>query len=460
MGKENLKRCELSCDKTGLLFFSENRILRGIYPKSESFVLNLMNSDFFKIATEKKLFVETKVVEDEIDGFELVVEHSNLSPLCLAYEWTPAKIKKMALQVLQLMELCEAHGYCLVDPHVNNVGQSFSGFYYLDLGSFIKGCDSKVKEKSKAIFIRNFLFPLMLIERGQVELARSIFLRRAELPDSEIYKTQYFFRPLFLSIVIANMCKIWNKARIADAMNWHAKGIPLLLSKVIVKVFPKHNFAKELKGLNNIVRNKKTKTITEWANYQKKAKVQDLARFDQYIEIARDLEPFESAVDLACNEGGLAKKIIEQKISKRVFAIDTEASALESLDSENITGVLTLLSDVMRPDGRLYDTHIRERVQSDCVFALALTHHLYLTQGFSWNAIIESITKYTKRYLFIEFMPMGLYDGIRRQSENLPDDYSEEEFNKNIILDYKVIKRIAVSENRVLYVAELKKMEH
>jgi hypothetical protein len=253
---------------------------------------------------------------------------------------------------------------------------------------------------------------------------------------------------------------IWNKARIADAMNWHAKGIPLLLSKVIVKVFPKHNFAKELKGLNNIVRNKKTKTITEWANYQKKAKVQDLARFDQYIEIARDLEPFESAVDLACNEGGLAKKIIEQKISKRVFAIDTEASALESLDSENITGVLTLLSDVMRPDGRLYDTHIRERVQSDCVFALALTHHLYLTQGFSWNAIIESITKYTKRYLFIEFMPMGLYDGIRRQSENLPDDYSEEEFNKNIILDYKVIKRIAVSENRVLYVAELKKMEH
>ncbi len=459
MNREELKECELSCDKTGVLFFAENRVFRGINSESENFARELLNSDFFKRAFEKELFVETKIASEKIDGFPLLLEHKNCNPLCLSYEWTPAKIKKMALRVLQLMILCEEHGYCLVDPHVNNVVQSFSCFTYIDFGSLQKSTDSKMKEKSKSMFIRNFYLPLVLIERGQFELSRSLFLRRVELSDKDDYCLRTFFRPVFLSEWVSKIFRFWNKAKIADARDWEAKGLPIILSRFLRIILPKHNYLKVLNGLKGVIEQLSCQYESKWANYQHTANPQDLARFDLYIEIAGEIGPFESIVDLACNEGALSKKMIEKKLCKRAFAIDTDVAALESLDRDQNNDILTFLSDVMRPDGRQYDSHIRDRVQSDCVFALALTHHLYLSQGFSWKAIVDAITSYTKKYIFIEFMPLGLFDGTKSSSNDLPVDYSEKAFKKNLTTTCSIIKKVVVSDNRTLFVAVLKEKE-
>lgn len=50
-----------------------------------------------------------------------------------------------------------------------------------------------------------------------------------------------------------------------------------------------------------------------------------------------------------------------------------------------------------------------ERLGADIVIALAVTHHLILTQKVKLDTIVELLYSYGKRYVIVEFMPLGLW---------------------------------------------------
>ncbi len=70
-----------------------------------------------------------------------------------------------------------------------------------------------------------------------------------------------------------------------------------------------------------------------------------------------------------------------------------------------------------------------KRLQSDVVLALAVTHHLLLVQKIPVARILKTIGAYSRRLVFVEFMPLGLWDG--RTAPPVPAGYTIDWFRRN-----------------------------
>ena len=82
-------------------------------------------------------------------------------------------------------------------------------------------------------------------------------------------------------------------------------------------------------------------------------------------------------------------------------------------------------------------------------------HHLLLKDGFSLEYLLSEFKKYTKRYIFIEFMPLGLWTpGV---NINVPNWYNENYFSSEFLKHFNLLKREKLEENRILYIGYKKR---
>ena len=91
-----------------------------------------------------------------------------------------------------------------------------------------------------------------------------------------------------------------------------------------------------------------------------------------------------------------------------------------------------------------------ERFRSDMVIALALTHHLLLSQKIPGRTVFKAIKRYAKRNVVVEFMPLGLWDG--RTSLPLPKWYNREWFREEFTREFELISEEQLEENRIVLV--------
>jgi hypothetical protein len=79
-----------------------------------------------------------------------------------------------------------------------------------------------------------------------------------------------------------------------------------------------------------------------------------------------------------------------------------------------------------------------ELPNADIVLALALTHHLRLTQGYFFSEIASRFAALTRRVLLTQFMPWGLQ--IERPPEDLPPDYTLETFLNALAREFSSVE--------------------
>ena len=97
-----------------------------------------------------------------------------------------------------------------------------------------------------------------------------------------------------------------------------------------------------------------------------------------------------------------------------------------------------------------------KRLKSDIALSLAVTHHLILTSGFSLSAILERLASYSKKYVMVEFMPLGLWSIENKKEQKLPDWYNVEWFRKEFSSKFELILEEQVEENRIVFFGKLK----
>ena len=95
-----------------------------------------------------------------------------------------------------------------------------------------------------------------------------------------------------------------------------------------------------------------------------------------------------------------------------------------------------------------------KRFASDVVIALALTHHLILRHDIRIDIIFEMFAKYTKKYILVEFMPLGLWDG--KYAPPLPAWYSIDYFRRAFEKYYNIILEEQLEKNRILFFGKIK----
>jgi SAM-dependent methyltransferase len=119
-----------------------------------------------------------------------------------------------------------------------------------------------------------------------------------------------------------------------------------------------------------------------------------------------------TVVDMGCNVGGYS--ILAAQQGAKVVAFDTDAdsiSMLYRLVKEKKLDILPLVADVLYPSPaagwRAQEfPSMPERFRSDMGLALALEHHLAISQNQTFDRVVATLDEYCDKWLITEFIPI------------------------------------------------------
>jgi hypothetical protein len=155
---------------------------------------------------------------------------------------------------------------------------------------------------------------------------------------------------------------------------------------------------------------------SRWAAYY--ADIESFMRpadFDRkQAAVARVLEECRpaSVVDIGCNRGGFS--ILAANAGARVTAFDSDEPSialLYRLARDRKLDILPLVMDVLSPSPAcgwraMQYPAAPQRFRSEMALALALVHHLAITQRQTFERIVPTLADYADRWLLTEFVPL------------------------------------------------------
>lgn len=174
----------------------------------------------------------------------------------------------------------------------------------------------------------------------------------------------------------------------------------------------------------------------------------------------------DSLIDLGANTGRFS--VIASKLVNRVIATDFDENCVDVIESiiennklKNINALVIDLSETSPSLGILNKEipSFIERGKSDVVMALALVHHLSISNNLPFKHIADLFSCLSKRYLIVEFIPRedSKVQLLLKNRENAFPNYTEEIFRDNLSKWFKLIDRkVLKPSKRTLYLWEKK----
>lgn len=471
ISKDKIKIKDLSIvNEIGFVFEWENRLFRAIRNDAIDRIKALFTSGLMQELIKENLYPDSWMTDYELEGHSLVIEHSKIHPISYPYEWTFSMLKDAALLVLKVNEVATQYGYQLHDCHAFNVVFDRTQPKYVDLGSFVKVDKNYKGFLDYEGFLRSYYYPLKIYSDRNSYLARNIINPQGILIPHESYLLYKYSTLRYIDISLTKkIIEYYFSFRKAT----------LIESSIIRNRFPilgmpvcylKEKRLLPLQSVNMKSLAKKVQSIpyrgtnSQWSTYHNEyitpdGKTKITFRFDRIIEIIKDYN-IETVVELGGNQGVLSNLLIEHAGIKHAVCIDYDKDAVEAMylsAKEKQIAIYPILQDCMFPILGPTTNAPWQRFKSDIVVALALTHHLILSQSFHIDFILENIAQYTKKYIIIEFMPLGLWDG--KSTSPIPEWYTLDWFRESLKSYFEIHIEEKLEENRVLFLGKLFKPE-
>lgn len=460
-------------DDFGRVFYWRGRVFRAIRQNCVVQATELFTSGLIPRLVAEGLFVDSIITDYEINGYGMVVEHQLASVVTFPYEWSFSMLKAAGEGALRLNNIAATYGYQTKDIHPYNV--LFFGLNpkFIDLGSFIPISGRFLTHLySYQEFLKCYVFPLKIWTLGDSYSARRYIQRwKLMMPVTTYvsyrlagnvgvlrrliskiwcagYKLQYLPHSINLPQSRAMSSKYSWLYRIVARMEF-----PFLISKIknLSISLAKYNLPKQ---------------ETMWGNYHDQLylfdrKIQLSERLKKVVEIVFELSPT-TVTDVAGNQGVLSQVISELECVERVVCVDYDDDAIDKgyVRSSKLSPTPSKLHyAVVNPfysESNKFESEPSKRFKSELVMALALTHHLVLTQGYSLSYIFSVISSFSEKYVLIEFMPLGLYDSVNAISSGyIPSWYTEEWFGQEFERHFTLIYSIKLEANRILFIGQV-----
>lgn len=439
-------------DPLGQVFCYGDNIFRGIHQDALELVQSYFSSGLIQALQEKNLIPKTQIVPYEFSQYPLIIQHEKINNISYPWEWSFTMLKDAALLCIDVMEELLARGFTARDGHPYNIAFKDNKPVWMDLTTFVKN-DFKTALGMLQFFPRLYL-PLKIMAL-QPPMGRKI------LYDSELPWGVMVFRTL--------ACKygLRMKKQIVAATHRY--------DKLFVKQAAQTDMDKIRKGLERYRQRIKSLQLdyktcwdqynNDWIDEDKKIVLKlGRTRFVRLLNIM-NLMPIKSVIEFAANEGVSSSVLATSDKIEKIVAVDYDENCVDTLYkslSEHrlpeccVKKIFPMVIDFKEalsfPPMRI---NLAERVKADAVVALALSHHLLLTQGMDILEMFDKFSKFTKRFIFIEFMPLGIWDGGDKLPP-VPDWYTEEWFVKNMEKKFKIILRQELQSFRILFVGELR----
>lgn len=321
---------------------------------------------------------------------------------------------------LEINRRLSKEGLCLIDSHLANFAfDSRMKPTWIDLDSIAKICHGA---EGLVEFRRTFTRPLIGL-RHFPALARPLRSAIGSMNSAELRALTKFPSLSFRGIEVSS-------------------GLPIYLSRFLgIKVPMAKTLRRFLLALNALLLPRSTKSPRNyWAHYVRKNPFDQKPRDErekELVDTASKLE-FDSVADVGGNDGRYLW----------MLKGDASLSALFDLEDSAIAVFLNHLSDL--PEGKGDDATSSENYfallagadsipgKYDLVLGLALTHHLVLSQHWSFERVAVTFREKTKRHLLIEYMPNGV-GPLQMTYPELPLWYTLENFVASLTAKFKKV---------------------
>jgi SAM-dependent methyltransferase len=409
----NLQTTGLGADRdpSGSLFLSEGRVLRGIHPDFKEYYTALLQSDTVQQMLGTQI-VPTHIASDQVDGYALVLEHQRIAMPSYCYEWPLQMLQDAALLTLDICTNLNASGHVLKDATPWNILFDGANPLLVDFTSIMPQ-ERDLLWVAYDQFCRMFLFPLLVGERTSGQIVRAMHLYASNgisydevgsfLPFSARLKHPWLVNRLDMPKMMVNMIRSSEQEQ------------ELLKRRQAVSYTPQGR-QKFFESLRHDLQSIQLETgKSRWSAYY-----DDINAFftpENFQEKQRAIAELVSrcrpktVVDIGCNQGGYA--VLAAQAGAKVAAFDTDEDSvtlLYQLAKMKHLDILPLVGDITRPipqaGWRAQEfPSSAHRFRSEMAFALALVHHLAISQIQSFDRITLELADYTTRWLVTEFVP-------------------------------------------------------
>lgn len=453
------ERSQLSLmDDMGVVFIAPDRVLRAVYPSAATMVDALLRSGLPDALASRGLMPATRRSEISMPGYAFVLEHPRLPFVTYPFEWSYGMLCAAAALVLEVNELANAYGYELQDCHGYNLLFDGPRPCYVDLGSLIPRPTGARGWVAREQFVRAYVYPLQIWASGGEFIARRLSVAGDLLSHADYGLYRWPWLRWGGAETYQRMMDLWHRYRrlshvpvdkIRDRLPAPWAGLVCALKNRALLPAQTAGMA----GLRSRVRRRPRRGPHGlWSNYQtKNAGFVDTPRFRRIIELVRRVVPG-SVLELAGNQGRLAEALLRAGVATRALSTDFDERAVDQayervrVESGTLhVAVLNFIHPMTNP----YRESAAARMKADTVLALAVTHHLLLTQRVPVKAMLRTIATFTRRGVMVEFMPLGLWDG--RQAPPLPDWYSLDWFRAAFQEEFELWHEEQLEENRHLF---------
>jgi hypothetical protein len=455
MKAENLKSSFR--DPGGFLFTHEGVLYRQVNEVSREDFNLLHSTGLYDALVAAGLLVEH---EDVGRGLALsedaytVIRPTLVPFISYPYEWSFGQLKDAALATLSIQKKALEHGMSLKDSNAYNI-QFLSGRpVMIDTLSF-KAYREGEPWVAYRQFCQHFLAPLALMVHRDIRMGLMLREHIDGIPLD--LASGLMPRKSFLNIHLLAHLHLHSRSQ----KHYANKQV-----KACKKSFSKRAFNGLIDSLTSGVEGLKWDTgETEWAEYYEQTNYSDQAMLKkmELVEKFLGLASGSTIWDMGANQGNFSR--IAKGKGMFILSMDVDPSAVElnyrKVRSDKETDIHPLVIDLTNPSPSLgwmgvERMGLMERGPADIVFALALIHHLAITNNVSLGMLCDFFARLC-RWLIIEFVPKS-DSQVKRllfTREDIFPGYTQDGFEKEFSRRFRVVEQSAIEgTERTLYLME------
>lgn len=445
-------------DRSGFLFYYENEIYRIINFSYKKQYEKFMNSELYQKLEEKNLIITHSEIENlDIDcDYYKIIKPEKIPFISYPYEWSFSQLKDAALLTLRIQKAAMKYGMTLKDGSAFNIQFHNGHPIFIDTLSFEIYEEGQIWKPYKQ-FCQHFLAPLALISKKDVRLnlLSKIFIDGIPIDLAAKLLPKTTFGNFGLMAHIHAHAKSQKHYEDKDA-------------KIKQKTFSKRSFEGLIESLKSSIEKMTwNEDNTEWGDYYSDTNYTEKSFEEkkQFISLAIDQVKPKLVWDMGANTGVFSRLASTKGINTISYDIDPLAVEKNYLSSSQNSeqNILPLILDLTNPSSGIGWNHdermsIMQRGPADMVFALALVHHLAISNNVPLNKLAEFFSQISK-FLIIEFVPKS-DSQVKRlllTRDDIFENYDVKNFEIEFSKFFKIInsKKILDSE-RTIYIMENK----
>lgn len=449
-------------DPSGFLFRRDGILYRQINIAYKENYDHLISSGLYDSLATAGLLIPHEEVD--VSPEKPAIAYKVIKPQLVAflsypYEWCFSQFKDAALTTLEIQKKALDSGMSLKDCSTYNIQFVRGKPVLIDTLSFKKYIAGQPWIAYRQ-FCRHFLAPIALMCYKDIGLSR-------------LFRVYMDGIPVDLTSALLP-CRTWLKLSLLSHIHLHAKSKKYYADKVVDTSryeMTQFSFRAILDNLESAVKKLNWQPEhTEWADYYEDTNYSAAALEHKKKLVAEFLDQInpKKVWDLGANDGLFSRLASDRGIATISFDVDPAAVEKNYLRciKEKEGNILPLLLDLTNPSPGIgwqnkERLSLLQRGPADMAFALALIHHLAISNNLPFHKIVDFLKEICTS-LIIEFVPKtdSQVQRLLSTRKDIFPDYKQDVFENEFSRHFTIQKSVKIMDSeRILYLMHRKDAE-